>query len=75
MNCSKKPNLYSPKKTQTNFLRAAFSGNVLHEVGGDQCPFCVSRYLRWWYKKTQVEKKAPFIDMFHALPLRQIYGM
>uniref|UniRef100_A0A8C7XR32 Non-lysosomal glucosylceramidase n=1 Tax=Oryzias sinensis TaxID=183150 RepID=A0A8C7XR32_9TELE len=32
------------------------------------------RYLRWWYKKTQVEKKAPFIDMFHALPLRQIYG-
>ncbi|KAF6728253.1 Non-lysosomal glucosylceramidase [Oryzias melastigma] len=32
------------------------------------------RYLKWWYKKTQVEKKAPFIDMFHALPLRQIYG-
>ncbi|CAG12815.1 unnamed protein product, partial [Tetraodon nigroviridis] len=32
------------------------------------------RYLRWWYKKTRVEKKAPFIDMFGALPLRQIYG-
>ncbi|XP_051578468.1 non-lysosomal glucosylceramidase-like isoform X2 [Myxocyprinus asiaticus] len=32
------------------------------------------RYLRWWYKKTRVEKKAPFIDMFRALPLRQIYG-
>uniref|UniRef100_W5MSZ8 Non-lysosomal glucosylceramidase n=1 Tax=Lepisosteus oculatus TaxID=7918 RepID=W5MSZ8_LEPOC len=32
------------------------------------------RYLRWWYRKTQVEKKAPFIDMFNALPLRQIYG-
>lgn len=35
---------------------------------------CVCRYLKWWYKKTQVEKKAPFIDMFRALPLRQIYG-
>ncbi|XP_016103390.1 non-lysosomal glucosylceramidase-like [Sinocyclocheilus grahami] len=32
------------------------------------------RYLRWWYRKTQIEKKAPFIDMFRALPLRQIYG-
>lgn len=32
------------------------------------------RYLKWWYKKTQVEKKAPFIDMFRALPLRPIYG-
>ncbi|XP_028821210.1 non-lysosomal glucosylceramidase [Denticeps clupeoides] len=32
------------------------------------------RYLKWWYKKTKVEKKAPFIDMFDALPLRQIYG-
>uniref|UniRef100_W5KBX1 Non-lysosomal glucosylceramidase n=1 Tax=Astyanax mexicanus TaxID=7994 RepID=W5KBX1_ASTMX len=32
------------------------------------------RYLKWWYKKTQVEKKAPFIDMFRAVPLRQIYG-
>uniref|UniRef100_A0A8C9VF78 Non-lysosomal glucosylceramidase n=1 Tax=Scleropages formosus TaxID=113540 RepID=A0A8C9VF78_SCLFO len=32
------------------------------------------RYLKWWYRKTQVEKKAPFIDMFRALPLRQIYG-
>ncbi|XP_068611885.1 non-lysosomal glucosylceramidase [Brachionichthys hirsutus] len=32
------------------------------------------RYLKWWYKKTKVEKKAPFIDMFGALPLRQIYG-
>uniref|UniRef100_A0A8D3BM73 Non-lysosomal glucosylceramidase n=1 Tax=Scophthalmus maximus TaxID=52904 RepID=A0A8D3BM73_SCOMX len=32
------------------------------------------RYLKWWYKKTQVEKKAPFIDMFGAQPLRQIYG-
>uniref|UniRef100_A0A3B4AZ32 Non-lysosomal glucosylceramidase n=1 Tax=Periophthalmus magnuspinnatus TaxID=409849 RepID=A0A3B4AZ32_9GOBI len=33
------------------------------------------RYLKWWYKKTQVEKKAPFIDMFGAQPLRQIYGV
>uniref|UniRef100_A0A4W4EJD8 Non-lysosomal glucosylceramidase n=1 Tax=Electrophorus electricus TaxID=8005 RepID=A0A4W4EJD8_ELEEL len=33
------------------------------------------RYLKWWYKKTQVEKKAPFIDMFRALPLKQIYGV
>uniref|UniRef100_A0A673Z405 Non-lysosomal glucosylceramidase n=1 Tax=Salmo trutta TaxID=8032 RepID=A0A673Z405_SALTR len=32
------------------------------------------RYLKWWYKKTQIEKKAPFIDMFRAIPLRQIYG-
>ncbi|XP_061525221.1 non-lysosomal glucosylceramidase isoform X1 [Phycodurus eques] len=32
------------------------------------------RYLKWWYKKTQVERKAPFIDMFRAQPLRQIYG-
>ncbi|XP_035004374.2 non-lysosomal glucosylceramidase [Hippoglossus stenolepis] len=32
------------------------------------------RYLKWWYRKTQVEKKAPFIDMFGAQPLRQIYG-
>uniref|UniRef100_A0A3P8XGU8 Non-lysosomal glucosylceramidase n=1 Tax=Esox lucius TaxID=8010 RepID=A0A3P8XGU8_ESOLU len=32
------------------------------------------RYLKWWYNKTQVEKKAPFIDMFRAQPLRQIYG-
>lgn len=35
---------------------------------------CSPRYLKWWYKKTQVEKKAPFIDMFRAQPLRQIYG-
>uniref|UniRef100_A0A3Q2XUW4 Non-lysosomal glucosylceramidase n=1 Tax=Hippocampus comes TaxID=109280 RepID=A0A3Q2XUW4_HIPCM len=35
---------------------------------------CSSRYLKWWYKKTQVERKAPFIDMFRAQPLRQIYG-
>lgn len=35
---------------------------------------CSSRYLKWWYKKTQVEKKVPFIDMFRAQPLRQIYG-
>ena len=35
---------------------------------------CLSRYLKWWYKKTQVEKKAPFIDMFRAQPLKQIYG-
>lgn len=32
------------------------------------------RYLKWWYKRTQVDKKAPFIDIFKALPLRQIYG-
>uniref|UniRef100_A0A8D0E4M1 Non-lysosomal glucosylceramidase n=1 Tax=Salvator merianae TaxID=96440 RepID=A0A8D0E4M1_SALMN len=32
------------------------------------------RYFRWWYRKTRVEKKAPFIDLFHSQPLRQIYG-
>ncbi|XP_028329722.1 non-lysosomal glucosylceramidase isoform X1 [Gouania willdenowi] len=32
------------------------------------------RYLKWWYKKTKIEKKAPFIDMFGAQPLNQIYG-
>lgn len=32
------------------------------------------RYLKWWYRKTQVEKKTPFIDMFNSVPLRQIYG-
>ncbi|KAF7706599.1 non-lysosomal glucosylceramidase [Silurus meridionalis] len=32
------------------------------------------RYLKWWYQRTQIEKKAPFIDIFNALPLRQIYG-
>lgn len=35
---------------------------------------CPHRYLKWWYKKTQVENKAPFIDWFRAQPLRQIYG-
>ncbi|XP_006143226.1 non-lysosomal glucosylceramidase [Tupaia chinensis] len=32
------------------------------------------RYLQWWYRKTQVEKKTPFIDMINCVPLRQIYG-
>uniref|UniRef100_A0A8C5L5Q4 Glucosidase beta 2 n=1 Tax=Jaculus jaculus TaxID=51337 RepID=A0A8C5L5Q4_JACJA len=32
------------------------------------------RYLKWWYRKTQVEKKTPFIDMLNSVPLRQIYG-
>uniref|UniRef100_A0A8C3PBV5 Non-lysosomal glucosylceramidase n=1 Tax=Chrysemys picta bellii TaxID=8478 RepID=A0A8C3PBV5_CHRPI len=32
------------------------------------------RYLRWWYRKTHVEKKCPVIDLFNPLPLRQIYG-
>lgn len=32
------------------------------------------RYFKWWYRKTQVEKKTPFIDMFNCVPLRQIYG-
>ncbi|KAM8960983.1 non-lysosomal glucosylceramidase [Pelodytes ibericus] len=32
------------------------------------------RYLLWWCRKTYVEKKAPFIDMLNAIPLRQIYG-
>ncbi|XP_030775082.1 non-lysosomal glucosylceramidase isoform X5 [Rhinopithecus roxellana] len=32
------------------------------------------RYLQWWYRKTQVEKKTPFIDMINSVPLRQIYG-
>ncbi|CAL8325715.1 unnamed protein product [Lota lota] len=42
--------------------------NVLEHIG------LGVRYLKWWYRKTQIEKKAPFIDMFGALPLRQIYG-
>lgn len=32
------------------------------------------RYLKWWYQRTKIEKKAPFIDIFNALPLRPIYG-
>ncbi|XP_059781022.1 non-lysosomal glucosylceramidase isoform X1 [Balaenoptera ricei] len=32
------------------------------------------RYLQWWYRKTQVEKKTPFIDLINSVPLRQIYG-
>ncbi|XP_032887405.1 non-lysosomal glucosylceramidase [Amblyraja radiata] len=32
------------------------------------------RYLKWWYRKTRIEKKAPFIDTFNSIPLRQIYG-
>ncbi|XP_042303810.1 non-lysosomal glucosylceramidase-like [Sceloporus undulatus] len=32
------------------------------------------RYFKWWYRKTQLEKKQPFIDLFNAQPLRQIYG-
>ncbi|XP_038646682.1 non-lysosomal glucosylceramidase [Scyliorhinus canicula] len=32
------------------------------------------RYLKWWYRKTRIEKKAPFIDSFNSIPLRQIYG-
>ncbi|XP_062984437.1 non-lysosomal glucosylceramidase [Elgaria multicarinata webbii] len=34
----------------------------------------VLRYFRWWYRKTQVEKKQPFIDLLNSQPLRQIYG-
>ncbi|XP_062828747.1 non-lysosomal glucosylceramidase [Anolis carolinensis] len=32
------------------------------------------RYFRWWYRKTRLEKKQPFIDLFNSQPLRQIYG-
>ncbi|XP_043543049.1 non-lysosomal glucosylceramidase isoform X3 [Chiloscyllium plagiosum] len=32
------------------------------------------RYLKWWYRKTRIEKKTPFIDTFNSIPLRQIYG-
>ncbi|XP_053150773.1 non-lysosomal glucosylceramidase [Hemicordylus capensis] len=32
------------------------------------------RYLKWWYRKTRVEKKRPFIDLLNSQPLRQIYG-
>ncbi|XP_068121901.1 non-lysosomal glucosylceramidase-like [Hyperolius riggenbachi] len=32
------------------------------------------RYLKWWCRKRCMEKKAPFIDMINAVPLRQIYG-
>ncbi|XP_010007086.1 PREDICTED: non-lysosomal glucosylceramidase [Chaetura pelagica] len=31
-------------------------------------------YFRWWYKKTRIEKKSPFIDLLCAVPLQQIYG-
>ncbi|XP_048787286.1 non-lysosomal glucosylceramidase [Lagopus muta] len=42
--------------------------DVLRHVG------MMLRYLRWWYKKTRIEKKAPFIDLLNAVPLQQIYG-
>ncbi|XP_026576561.1 non-lysosomal glucosylceramidase [Pseudonaja textilis] len=32
------------------------------------------RYLGWWYRKTHVEKRLPFIDLLHPQPLRPIYG-
>ncbi|XP_032094675.1 non-lysosomal glucosylceramidase-like [Thamnophis elegans] len=32
------------------------------------------RYLGWWYRKTRVEKRLPFIDLLHPQPLRPIYG-
>lgn len=37
------------------------------------CPLLL-RYLQWWYRKTRVEKKTPFIDLINCVPLRQIYG-
>ncbi|KAM6469741.1 non-lysosomal glucosylceramidase isoform 3-T3 [Liasis olivaceus] len=32
------------------------------------------RYLGWWYRKTRVEKRRPFIDLLQPQPLRPIYG-
>ncbi|XP_063152023.1 non-lysosomal glucosylceramidase isoform X2 [Candoia aspera] len=32
------------------------------------------RYLAWWYRKTRVEKRQPFIDLLNPQPLRPIYG-
>ncbi|XP_058028501.1 non-lysosomal glucosylceramidase isoform X4 [Ahaetulla prasina] len=32
------------------------------------------RYLGWWYRKTRVEKRQPFIDLLQPQPLRPIYG-
>ncbi|XP_072849206.2 non-lysosomal glucosylceramidase [Pogona vitticeps] len=32
------------------------------------------RYFRWWYRRTRVEKKQPFIDLFNSQSLHQIYG-
>uniref|UniRef100_A0A8D0HDJ2 Glucosylceramidase beta 2 n=1 Tax=Sphenodon punctatus TaxID=8508 RepID=A0A8D0HDJ2_SPHPU len=40
----------------------------------DVSPAHVVKYFRWWYRKTHVEKKAPFIDLFNPIQLRQIYG-
>lgn len=37
-------------------------------------PPLLPRYVKWWYQKTRVEKKHPFIDLFNSQPLRQIYG-
>ncbi|XP_042749817.1 non-lysosomal glucosylceramidase [Lagopus leucura] len=42
--------------------------DVLRHVG------MMLRYLRWWYKKTRIEKKTAFIDLLNAVPLQQIYG-
>lgn len=48
------------------------------EVTAASCPDpqhpLLLRYLQWWYRKTQVEKKKPFIDLINSVPLRQIYG-
>lgn len=38
------------------------------------CSWFPSRYFRWWYKKTCVEKKSTFTDLLCAVPLQQIYG-
>ncbi|XP_052526135.1 non-lysosomal glucosylceramidase [Tympanuchus pallidicinctus] len=42
--------------------------DVLRHVG------MMLRYLKWWYKKTRIEKKTAFIDLLNAVPLQQIYG-
>ncbi|XP_025973175.2 non-lysosomal glucosylceramidase-like [Dromaius novaehollandiae] len=62
---------------------------LAHRFEERRQPYCVSdlhvthllrhiglgmRYFRWWYKKTRLEKKYPFIDLIRAVPLRQIYG-
>ena len=63
-------------KLQLGTWRKAGDGSL---GGMAHCPFhshclLLLRYLQWWYRKTQVEKKTPFIDLINCVPLRQIYG-
>ncbi|XP_067171616.1 non-lysosomal glucosylceramidase isoform X3 [Apteryx mantelli] len=48
------------------------TGEPWERCPGEGAETC--RYFRWWYKKTRLEKKYPFIDLLSAIPLQQIYG-